>query len=350
MASTAKCLFCSGDHSTVDCSTFSELPLDERYRVAKDRKICFRCLNSTHWSTRYSAKVCAKCKGRHQVLLHRDFEAPRQSVPSTNPSLVGSLDRPTVLLGTAVVHVYDSSGCVQPARALIDSASQVSVMSSTCTDRLGLKRTKWTVPITGLSGVQVPKLNGIVKVIVTPRYDDNIKIHVTAWVLPTITSNMPSRHLPAHCKNRFSDLAMADPSFDIPFPIESLLGADVYSQILDGKRLVMDNSLPTAFGSLFGWILIGPVPDHDSDQICSNVISLTVSLENMVERFWRIEEPDPAPAVFTEEGKCKSIYLTERLRDDNSRFMVPLPFMETHKQESFLGSRQMALRRFPNLE
>ncbi|KAF0724709.1 Uncharacterized protein FWK35_00038057, partial [Aphis craccivora] len=352
VASTSKCLFCSGEHSTVKCVTFSDMSLDDRYQAAKDRKICFRCLNSTHWSNRCLAKACSKCKGRHHILLHRDFEASSKPSSSTDTTAVhiGSLDRPNVLLGTALIHVRDYCGRAQPIRALIDSASQVSVMTLACADRLGLKRSQWTTPITGLSGVQVPKLNGVVKCTIAPRYDDNTKIQVTAWVLPTITTNMPSRHLPKHCKHKFSHLALADPSFDLPAPVELLLGADVFSQILDGKRVVIDNSLPTAFGSLFGWILIGPVPDHEPDRICSNVVSLTVSLENLVERFWRVEEPDPAPVMFTDEGKCETIYLTERVRDDSGRFVVPLPFMESGKEERFLGSRQMALRRFQNLE
>lgn len=350
VASTSKCLFCSGDHSTVKCATFTDLSLDDRYQAAKDRKICFRCLNSTHWSNRCSAKACAKCKGRHHVLLHRDIEVPRKPPSSVDiPAVhIGSLDRPTVLLGTALVHVRDYGGRAQPVRALIDSASQVSVMSVTCADRLGLKLSKWTAPLTGLSGVQVPKMNGMVKCTITPRYDADTTIQVTAWVLPSITTNMPSRHLPERCKDQFSHLALADPSFDRPAPVELLLGADVFSQILDGKRVVVDESLPTAFGSVFGWILIGPVPDQD--RLCSNLVSLTVSLENMVERFWRVEEPDPAPVTFTNDGKCEAIYLAERVRDDSGRFVVPLPFIETRRQECFSGSRQMALRRFQNLE
>ncbi|KAL4113548.1 hypothetical protein QTP88_017157 [Uroleucon formosanum] len=48
--------------------------------------------------------------------------------------------------------------------------------------------------------------------------------------------------------------------------------------------------------------------------------------------------------------KCETIYLSERMRDESGRFMVPLPFIESCKQERFLGSRQMALRSFQNLE
>lgn len=137
---------------------------------------------STHWSNLCLVKACPKCKGRHHVLLHRDFEASQKPSSSTNtPTIhIGSLDRPTVLLGTALIHVFDYCGRAQPIRALIESASQVSVMTLACVDRLGLKLSKWTAPITGLSGIQVPKLNDVVKCTIAPRYNDNTKIQVTA--------------------------------------------------------------------------------------------------------------------------------------------------------------------------
>jgi len=125
----------------VKCVTFCDMSLDDRYQAAKDRKICFRCLSSTHWSNRCLAKACPKCKGRHHVLLHRDFEASQKpSSPANTPAVhIGSLDWPNVLLGTALIHVLDYCGRAQPVHALIDLASQVSVMTLACVDRPGLK-------------------------------------------------------------------------------------------------------------------------------------------------------------------------------------------------------------------
>lgn len=117
---------------------------------------------------------------------------------------------------------------------------------------------------------------------------------------------------------------------------------------MDGKRVVVDEALPTAFGSLFGRLIIGPVFNTSTDQLHSNVVSLAVSLEEIVQRFWQVEEPYAAPATFTKEGKYEAIYVSERKRHDG-RFLVPLPFIND-QPESFLGSQQVALRRFQNLE
>lgn len=82
----------------------------------------------------------------------------------------------------------------------------------------------------------------------------------------------------------------------------------------------------------------------------SHVVSLTVSLEELVEQFWQVEEPTPALIIFTDEGKCETIYKTECVRNIDGRYSVPLPFKDIHRSENFPGSRQLAICRFQNLE
>jgi len=120
--------------------------------------------------------------------------------------------------------------------------------------------------------------------------------------------------------------------------VDLLLGADVFSQVFDGKRVLVDDSLPAAYSSLFGWIIIGPVLDSTMTNYSSHLSSFTVSLEDAVEHFWRTEEPGPAPSNFTEEGKCEEINLFERTRDASGRFVVPLPFRGPIEKEHFHGS------------
>ncbi|KAF0747150.1 Integrase catalytic domain-containing protein [Aphis craccivora] len=70
--------------------------------------------------------------------------------------MLGQQQSPTVLLGTALVHVRDTVGGCQTIRALIDSASQISAITTACCNRLGLKPSRWTVPVTGLSSQKIP--------------------------------------------------------------------------------------------------------------------------------------------------------------------------------------------------
>lgn len=355
-SSYSKCSFCHGAHVNEKCPKFIALSVEDRSRLARDKGACFRCLSPNHWANKCKLrKPCKHCDRRHHSLLHSSVTPPRSesSPPDNQPehaALIGQSDQPMVLLGTALVHVRDSMGVMQSVRAIVDSASQISAMSSVCADRLGLRRNKWTIPLTGLAGVQVPNVEGIVDFCVSPRHAPDYSLQVQAWIFPRVTGTMPSQQLPAHFKTKFDHLALADPSFDRPAPVELLLGADIFSQTFDGKRVVVDDSFPAAFSSLFGWVIIGSVADSLNHDYTANLVSLTVSLESAVERFWQVEEPEAAPIAFTDDGKCEEIYMSERTRDASGRFAVPLPFRGPVAEECFPGSRLMALRRFENLE
>jgi len=149
------------------------------------------------------------------------------------------------------------AGCLNPVKALIDPASQISIMTSACVKRLGLYHKKWTVPVAGLAGQLVQTINGRVQLSIQSAAGHR-SLELSAWTLPTITGSMPSLQLPAAVRDRCSHLPLADPEFDSPAPVELLLGADVFPQVLRSKRQDLGPGLPTAFDTIFGWILLGP--------------------------------------------------------------------------------------------
>jgi hypothetical protein len=86
------------------------------------------------------------------------------------------------------------------------------------------------------------------------------ELTVKAWVLPTLTSDMPRQSLPQNVKDQYSNFTLADPSFHVSSPIDMLLGADLFSSILDGRKAKINDSLSVAFNSIFGWVLIESIP------------------------------------------------------------------------------------------
>ena len=79
-----------------------------------------------------------------------------------------------------------------------------------------------------------------------------------AAVVNTITTDLPTQHLPAVRKLPFlEELDLADPQFDRPRRIDLLLGIDVYNAImLTGALTSPDRSLQV-YNSIFGWIVAG---------------------------------------------------------------------------------------------
>lgn len=117
-----------------------------------------------------------------------------------------------------------------------------------------------TMPVSGISGTPVVNLKAIVECHIRPRFATEPALTVQVWALPSITSDMPRDSLPVDIKDRFFTLALADPQLNVASPVDMLLGADVSSTILDGRQIKIDDALPTAFSSIFGWVLIGPIP------------------------------------------------------------------------------------------
>lgn len=87
-----------------------------------------------------------------------------------------------------------------------------------------------------------------------------------------------------------------------------LIGVDLFAKVMDGGKVSVYDSLLIAFGLIFGWIFIGLVSHSVWDQPYTLLVSLTVSIEEHKNQFWRVEELAIAPLVFIEEGKCKEIF------------------------------------------
>lgn len=76
---------------------------------------------------------------------------------------------------------------------------------------------------------------------------------VNVWVLFTITSRLPRQSLPSDIENRYSNITLVDPSFHVAAPVDLLLGADIYSQIMGGRMVSVDEVLSSVFSSNF-WV------------------------------------------------------------------------------------------------
>ncbi|KAF0721556.1 Integrase catalytic domain-containing protein, partial [Aphis craccivora] len=359
VSSNNDCPCCAGPHVLAGCTRFKSWPVDERSRWTRDKRLCYVCFSSNHWAPKCKSKTrCTNCSRRHHVLLHPPVTVPQINIESSSAdaSLCAATVHPpqrdsaAVLLGTALVHVRDRTGSWHTLRALVDCASQISAVTVAAVNRLGIKPSQWTTPISGLAGVPVLNVQGRVNLTVQPRFATEPLLDVHAWVLPSITGDLPRETLPRKLLERYSNLALADPAFNVTSSIDMLLGGDVYATVMDGRKVTIDSALPTAFSSVFGWILIGPLSNQEAPAFQSLPVSLVVSIESLMEQFWQVEEPAIAPASFTVEGQCEQIFHDQVMRLPSGRFSVPLPFHAPASADTFHGSRKVAERRFELLE
>ncbi|XP_036340021.1 uncharacterized protein LOC118749332 [Rhagoletis pomonella] len=221
-ASPNGCVFCaSTDHAIYACTLFANLSPRLRLEEAKKLALCLNCLRKGHQLRTCNAGLCRVCGAKHHSLLHID-STKSQSAPSavqgTSPSQVTSEDpsqtvstsvahhslvaiaqRPSaatsaqnlspnvVLLATAVINVKNNSDTWVPCRALLDSGSQVHIVTSRLAHQLQLRKTKSTTCVSGLGDANFAS-DGFTINIVIQSQNSEYSTCITALVAPNITN------------------------------------------------------------------------------------------------------------------------------------------------------------------
>ncbi|XP_053968885.1 uncharacterized protein LOC128870303 [Anastrepha ludens] len=141
----------SNDHSIPACPTFKTLSAQQRFEFAKSVPLCINCLRKGHSVSKCKADRCRVCNRSHHTLLHQypvSFATAPQLSTSHAMHTTSTPDR--VMLATAVVNVKGSSGEYLPARALLDSGSQVNFMTEDLAQKLRIRRESTTLNIIGI--------------------------------------------------------------------------------------------------------------------------------------------------------------------------------------------------------
>lgn len=214
---TTSCSLCKNEHYIGACPKFQSLYPGQRYRVAQEYRLCFNCLQSDHGTLDCrSATSCRKCGLRHHTMLHYDEKLSTASPAVSNMGL----STRDILLATAVTFIVGSRESV---RILLDMGSQTTFITERAVQRIGLRRHKACVPVTGIGSVDSGTSRGFVKITFTA--DENYRIQ--ALILPKITQSLPNSKINRSQISFINKIpSLADPSFHIPAEVDVLLGSD----------------------------------------------------------------------------------------------------------------------------
>ncbi|GFU73503.1 DUF1758 domain-containing protein [Trichonephila clavipes] len=156
-----------------------------------------------------------------------------------------------VLLSTALINVRSKHGEQITCRALIVNASQNSLISKQCADRLKL-------PLKHTNHKLVDVNETFAK---TSLYSTNFefscvfsdKFQVKALLVSKVTSAMPNFPIKYHEWPHIKDLA--DPTFYIENEIDILQGADVFMTLISGTPIMGPKGTPSALPTKLGHLL-----------------------------------------------------------------------------------------------
>lgn len=346
-----KCGFCDAtDHKIYRCPSYEKLSFSDRMDWVQSKNRCYGCLGLYHDVSRCnSVKACVICQSRlHHSTLHDPNLDKKSGEDNPQASSLSCVMDKQVLLSTLVVNYVDSAGFVHPLRALLDSGSMVSLVTTDCASRLGLKITKSnTLSLKGISSA-VANTEGSVNMSLCSRFDPTLSVKVNAGVLNNITSNLPTTRVPKEVVAKFSHLPLGDPNFGNPAKIDILLAVDTMMEILSTKleNFQVDVDEPKVLNTGFGYIVCGNVPGSPENRVlfltCEDPMKI---LENRIEQFWECETvPSPKTPILTPEEEFVVSHFEKTYTRDlmTGKFSVSLPFKPKSEPLKFNRTRALA--------
>ncbi|XP_029171127.1 uncharacterized protein LOC114945863 [Nylanderia fulva] len=324
------CALCREKHTLMTCRDFKAKTVNDRKAFVESNRLCYNCLGNHFLSRCQSKKNCLTCDARHHTMLHGAPTSSASTEATRATTLTATLQNPeckAVLLATARINVADRYGSPQAVRALIDQCSEVSIISETLAQRLRLPRVSTGLSIFGIGGTRSGSARGKVTLHVTSDVT-NAKLSVVAFVLPRISLQQGSVSREERSWPHLNGLQLADPRFLDDDPAELLLGAEVYSLILEEGLRKGESRMPIAQQTSLGWILSG---GYDAAAVTGHRRTFRCTadhdLADFVRRFWEQEsEPITRASLTPDETTCEELYVRTVTRTPTGRYMVRLPF------------------------
>ena len=158
------CVYCRGNHGVWSCRRFQNMGVNERWNVARDKRLCFRCLASDH-----EGRACTKarpcnidgCKRNHHHLLHGFAQgntkdgrvvSAREGAPSHTHTSTCKQETVTETLSLRTVPVWlKANDRKVKVNAPLDDGSNETFINEEVAGVLGLKERYHTVTVNVLN-------------------------------------------------------------------------------------------------------------------------------------------------------------------------------------------------------
>lgn len=187
--------------------------------------------------------------------------------------------------------------------------------------------------VIGVSGPEIIKRKLVAYI--HPHFSDDITIRVQFYVLKNLSGLYPNKRIEAS-KEQIRHLKLADEDFDIPAPIEALLSAEIYAEIM-GVDLYRHKGEAIMQSTSFGHVILGKFNVKEncvSDLPVLNILRLNSNkneneaLEKALTRFWEIEDANKSAniEIFSSEGKAvEDSFVKTIYREESGRYVVTIP-------------------------
>lgn len=356
------CPYCNQNHVLYKCNKFNKLKPDAKLKTVLKLNVCKCCLYKHYDNPCTSTKKCKCCQGDHHTSLHDALNQvstmPRSYVPTAPPNegtinalgcnapnnqhTVGHVatDEEEILLTTLSLQVKAADGTYIILRGLLDQGSQISLVSERAVQMLGLSRQRYHGTVSGI-GNGSKQSRGIVS-LQCKSIHDNFEFTTQALVISHVINNLPSMTFNRRAWPHIQHIQLADPEYNVSRPIDLLLDASVYSDIIMSGLIKGPSMAPIAQQTKLGWILSGNVKTFNCHVVINNLSDLS--------QYWELEDVnDNSPVSSPEEQYCEQLYQSTTTRLPDGRYQVALP-MKPQFERNLGLSKSKAIAQFRNIE
>ncbi|GBM11927.1 hypothetical protein AVEN_209626-1 [Araneus ventricosus] len=385
----SKCILsCDEIHPLYKCPIYKNMSVSERVEFVKSNSLCFNCLEKgNHRANNCRSKfLCGICKKKHHISLHyprqpkTNKETISQNMSNQSKSIHSALDvsaqifeplqennlfqtsynlandLKSVLLSAFVCLIKDESGNCYECRGLLDVGANSNFISKKLVDKLQLKGEKINISVSGINNLSL-NIKSKASATILNR-DKSFELNLSFLVVPKITEFTPSKSLEINVSS-LNNIKLADDKFYEPGPIDFLVGAEYFYELLKPGQISLHDTNLRLQNSVFGYIVSGSLLAKGEAEIHCGLITDNSELEKTLKEFWEIEniERESEISVTKEAEICEEHFLKNYSRTETGKFMVKMPFKEDpsclgesrKKAEKCLNSLWNRLRREPKL-
>ncbi|XP_050669608.1 uncharacterized protein LOC126968633 [Leptidea sinapis] len=331
-------------------------------------------IGSKHMAINCNSKnTCKQCNKKHHSLIHfvNNKPVPQPLIHTEHHTAVGSsstAERPLEdgaqslcmhsansnvalrhlhsfdtlsILPTAQVYVV-TGGRKSTIRCLIDSASQNNIITRASCIRLNLDvKPLINSSIKTLGSISTP-IKGYVSLTIQSRVSD-AQYNLILLVVDNITEPLPAHTIDKSTVHYFEHLSLADESWNAPGNIDAILGAQMFAFILLGGKVIPPPlgrsahsssvicSAPHALETTLGYIVMGEIPSTHSNDIVWSFGPLVNNLNNILVKFWQLEQVPSVNNISPENKECEQIFKSTVARSSCGRYIVSPPFKSDPK-------------------
>lgn len=276
--------------------------------------------------------------------------------PNNNTNM--TIEEPTITddisacLGTVLVHISATKeGPSMLIRGFCDTGSQVNLITEACAQALKLTRNKTRIPI---GGVGAPIMaHGVVTFRLSHRTYSSQCINVKALIVHKISGLMPDYKFDSPFEDKIDNGHLADPSYNVPGHINLLLGAGVWSSIVQDQlqHSRLEHMYATAQLTHFGWVIFGQYTQvsHLLLRSCHTTTNNDdAALDQMLVKYWNSDAIPQTRQWTPDEQRAEEIFVNTHQRDQTGRYIVRLP--RDHNAPPLGDSRKCARACFFGIE